>query len=418
MKRRVVVTGIGAVTPLGLTAGETWRAVIEGRSGVKKITLFDTTDCPVQIAAEVKGFDPSNTQIVNPKDIKRMARFIQLAMSAGMEAYADSGLDKHRSQIASERMGVNISVGMGGLPEIENLHKVLLEKGYRRITPFFIPQVIPNLAAGQLSALLNLKGPNLCISTACASSAHGIGESFHSIQRGDTDVMFSGGAEAVISPLGIGGFAAMRALSVRNNEPEKASRPFDIDRDGFVMGEGAAVLVLEEFEHAAKRGAIIYAELLGYGLSADAYHITLPAPGGEGGVRSMAMALKKAGLQHEQIGYINAHGTSTPAGDTEELQAIAKLFYNSKKHLHVSATKSITGHLLGAAGAVEAMFTLLAVKEGKIPPTINLDHPDPKCAELELDLTPHKFVQKKVDYALSNSFGFGGTNASLVFGRV
>ncbi len=429
-KRRVVVTGLGAVTPLGLTARETWTHALEGKPGVGRITNFDTTDCPVTIAAEVKGFDYTRpmgpfyphargaekgealTQAANSKDARRVA------LVAGLEAYGDSGLDAYRTQVAPERMGINIGVGMGGLPEIEAVHDEFLAKGYRRVTPFFIPQVIPNMASGQLSILLNLKGPNLCNVTACSSSAHALGESFRQIQRGEADVMITGGAEAVICKLGIAGFAAMRALSTRNDAPEKASRPFDQGRDGFVMGEGAAILVLEEYEFAKKRGAKIYGEVLGYGLSGDAYHMTSPSPEGEGGGRAMAMALADAGINPDRVGYVNAHGTSTPAGDAEEARAIRRLFPNGPKHLHVSSTKSMTGHLLGAAGGLEAMFSLLAIRDGRIPPTINLDSLDPACAELGLDFTANRAAEKRFDYALSNSFGFGGTNASLLFGRV
>ncbi|MBY0470676.1 beta-ketoacyl-ACP synthase II [bacterium] len=429
--RRVVVTGIGAITPLGLNAQDTWRNAIAGKSGVGKITCFDYGDCSVQIAAEVRGYDPTQpvgpfkpsadsvvTQGFSQKDLRRGGRFAHLAVGASIEAYADSGLDAHRSKIRPERIGVNIGVGMGGLPEIVDVYNDFLAKGYRRITPFFIPQVIPNIAAGLVSILLDLKGPNLCNVTACSSSAHSVGESFDAIRRGDADVMFAGGAEAVIGQLGIGGFASMKALSTRNDAPEQASRPFDKDRDGFVMGEGAATLILEEFEHAKARGAKIYGEVCGYGLSGDAYHMTSPSPEGEGGRRSMEMALKSAGLNPEQIGYINAHGTSTPAGDVEEARAVAKLFPQGPKHLHVSSTKSMTGHLLGAAGAIEAMFSLLAVKHGIIPPTINLDNLDPGCAELRLDFTAKNAVEKRFNYALSNSFGFGGTNASVIVGRI
>lgn len=430
-KRRVVVTGMGAVSPLGLSAKENWRNALEGRSGVAQISLFDLKDCPVTLAAEVKGFDPSApigpfhptastsiTQTASSKEARRVGRFTLFGIAAGLEAYGDSGLDAVRSQFSPERIGINIGAGMGGLPEIESVHDDFLEKGYRRVTPFFIPQVIANMASGQLSILLNLQGPNTCNVTACASSAHSIGESFRQIQRGDADIMITGGAEAVISKLGIAGFAAMKALSTRNETPEKASRPFDVDRDGFVMGEGAAVLVLEEFEFAKKRGAKIYGEILGYGLSGDAFHMTLPSPDGAGGYRAMSMAIQDANLNVEQISYINAHATSTPAGDVEEARAIEKLFANSKENLHISSTKSMTGHILGAAGALEALFSILAIREGRIPPTINLDELDSACAELNLNFTPLSCVEKRFKYSLSNSFGFGGTNASLVFGGI
>jgi 3-oxoacyl-[acyl-carrier-protein] synthase II len=432
-RRRVVVTGIGAVTPLGLSALETWNAAIEGKSGVSKITLFDTTDCPVQFAAEVKGFDVTRpifplkprpeldelvTQAASSKDARRYGRFAQFALSASLEAYGDSGLEAIRNTLDPERIGVNISAGMGGLPEIEAVHNDFLAKGYKRITPFFILQSIINIPAGQLSILLNLKGPNIANVSACTSSAHALGESARMIERGDADIMIAGGAEATISQLGIGGFAAMKALSTRNDAPEAASRPFDTGRDGFVMGEGAATLVLEEYEHAKKRGAKIYAELVGYGLSGDAYHLTSPAEGGEGGYRAMKKALADAGISKESIGYVNAHGTSTPAGDVEEARAVRRLFENAPKHLQVSSTKSMTGHLLGAAGALEALFSILAVKEGIIPPTRNLESLDPGCKELGLDFTANTAVRKQLTHALSNSFGFGGTNASLIFGKV
>lgn len=430
-KRRVVVTGIGAITPLGLTVTENWKNALAGKSGIGKTTLFDTLDCPVQISGEVKGFDVSKpvgpfhpsshlqiTQAANSKEARRVGRFVHFALAAGLDAYGDSGLDAVRSQVAPERMGVNIGVGMGGLPEIEAVHNEFLAKGYKRVTPFFIPQVIPNLASGQLSILLNLQGPNLCNVTACSSSAHSIGESYLQIQRGEVDVMVAGGAEAVICKLGIAGFAAMKALSTQNDSPEKASRPFDTQRDGFVMGEGSAVLILEEYEFAKKRGARIYGEIKGYGLTGDAYHMTTPSPEGEGGRRAMALALKNAELNPEQIGYVNAHSTSTPAGDIEEARAIARLFPHAPQHLSVSSTKSMTGHLLGAAGALEGIFSLLAIRESRIPPTLNLDTLDPECASLGLDFTPHVTREKRLDYSLSNSFGFGGTNATLIFGRI
>jgi 3-oxoacyl-[acyl-carrier-protein] synthase II len=433
-KRRVVVTGIGAVTPLGLSARETWSNALEGRSGVAPITLFDAKECPVTFAAEVKNFDvtrpvgpfrpnPSDaahvvSQGANAKDARRVGRFCNLGISAGLEAYGDSGLEAIRSQLDPTRFGVNVGVGMGGLGEIQATHNDFLGKGYKRISPFFILQSIPNMPSGQLSILLHAQGPNLCNVSACSSSAHSIGEAYKQIQRGDADVMLAGGAEAVICELGVGGFAAMRALSTRNDAPQKASRPFDKDRDGFVMGEGSAALILEEYEFAKKRGARIYGEIKGYGLSGDAYHLTSPAPEQEGGRRAMAMALKDAGVPTDDVGYINAHGTSTPAGDVEESRAVAQLFPNGRKHLHISSTKSMTGHLLGAAGALEAMFTTLAVYEGRIPPTINLENLDPGCAELGLDFTANHAVDKKVQYALSNSFGFGGTNASIVIGKI
>ncbi|MEK6706006.1 MAG: beta-ketoacyl-ACP synthase II [Bdellovibrionota bacterium] len=433
-KRRVVITGIGAVSPLGLTAAETWKNCVGGRSGVDFITHFDVSECPVKIAAEVKSFDVTSkagpfrpyqddqktevTQAANSKEAKRVGRFVHLALGAALEAYGDSGLDTIRHIVPPSRIGTNIGVGMGGLPEIEEVHNDFLAKGFRRITPFFIPQVIPNMASGQLSILLNLQGPNLCNITACASSTHAIGESFKLIQRGSADIMIAGGAEAVICKLGVGGFASMKALSARNEDPQKASRPFDADRDGFVMGEGSAIIILEDYEFAKKRGARIYGEILGYGLSGDAYHMTAPSPDGEGGYRAMAMALQDAQLDPEKIGYINAHGTSTPVGDVEEAKAIARLFSANTRDLNISSTKSMTGHLLGAAGAIEAMFSALSIQNSIIPPTINLHNLDPACKELGLDFTANAAINKKINYAMSNSFGFGGTNATLVLGKV
>ncbi len=422
---------MGAVTPLGNTLGESWRGVVEGRSGAGRITLFDIADCSTQIACEAKGFDVARavgpfhpapgatlTQACNSKEARRIGRYAHLGLAAGIEAYGDSGLDSYRDRILPERMGVNIGVGMGGLGEIEEVHKEFLAKGYRRITPFFITQTITNMVSGELSIRLNLQGPNLCNVTACTSSAHAMGESFRQIQRGDVDVMLAGGSEATICPLGIGGFAAMRALSTRNDDPTAASRPFDSGRDGFVMGEGGAAMILEEYEHAKRRGARIYGEILGYGLTGDAYHITTPAPEGEGGRRAMTMALRDSHLNPEEINYVNAHGTSTPAGDAEEARAVAKVFPNGADHLQVSSTKSMTGHLLGAAGAIEGIFCLLSIRDGVIPPTINLQNLDPACAETGLNFTANVAARRKVDYALSNSFGFGGTNASLIFGRI
>ncbi len=432
-KNRVVVTGIGIVSPVGLTRESSWNAVIEGKSGISKITHFDASECAAQIAGEVKGFDPTApfatplfprgkngapvTQAVTAKDMKKMDRFIHLALAAGAEAYQDSGLDSVRDQISPTEIGINIGVGMGGLPGIEETHKTYLEKGFKRISPFFIPQVIPNLAAGHLSILLNTQNTSYCAVSACASSAHAIGESFRTIQRGEATVMVAGGSEAVVCVLGIGGFAAMRALSTRNDDPEGASRPFDTGRDGFIMGEGSAVLILEEFEFAKKRGAKIYGEITGYGAASDAFHITQPLDDGDGGFRAMKNALDESGMNPADVDYVNAHGTSTPLGDIQEVNAVARLLKGAK-NLHVSSTKSMTGHLLGAAGAIESAFSLLAIRDSIVPPTINLKDLDPKIAGFGINLTPNKAEKKPIKAALSNSFGFGGTNVSLLFQAV
>ncbi len=409
-RRRVVVTGLGLVTPLGIGVQETWEALLQGRSGVGKITLFDASTYPVQIAAEVKNFDPS--LYIDQKEIKKMDRFIQFAIAATEEAVKDSGLKITPEN--AERVGVIIGSGMGGLPMIEYYHKVLLEKGHRRVSPFFIPMTIINLAAGQVSIRYGAKGPNSSPCTACATGAHSIGDAFRIIQLDQADAMIAGGTEAVITPLGIAGFTAMKALSTRNEEPERASRPFDIDRDGFVMGEGAGIVILEELSHALKRGARIYAEIVGYGMSGDAYHITSPAPEGEGAARCMNAALKDAGIRPEEVDYINAHGTSTKYGDELETMAIKKVFGEQAYKLAVSSTKSMTGHLLGAAGGVEAVITVLSIYNSIVPPTVNLEKPDPAC---DLDYVPNKARRMEVNYAISNSFGFGGTNACLVFKR-
>jgi 3-oxoacyl-[acyl-carrier-protein] synthase II len=432
-KNRVVVTGIGIVSPVGLTRETSWKAITEGKSGIGKITRFDASECSAQIAGEVRDFDPSKpldtpiyprgkdqpptTHAATVKDAKRMDRFIHLALTAGVEAYQDSGLDQARDKIAATEIGMNIGVGMGGLPGIEETYDTYREKGFKRISPFFIPQVIPNLAAGQLSILLNTQGTNLCAVSACASSAHSIGDSFRTIQRGEATAMIAGGAEAVVCALGIGGFAAMRALSTRNDDPSGASRPFDIERDGFIMGEGAAVLVLEEMEFAKKRGAKIYGELAGYGATSDAFHITQPLEDGDGGFRAMTAAIKESGLKTSEINYVNAHGTSTPLGDIQEALAVSRLLHDAKD-LHVSSTKSMTGHLLGAAGALESAFCLLAIRDSIVPPTINLKNLDPKCAETGLSFTANVAVKKPIHAAISNSFGFGGTNVSLLFKRL
>lgn len=407
-RRRVVVTGLGLVTPLGIGVSETWDALIKGKSGIGRITQFDASTYPVQIAAEVKNFDPS--QYIEQKEIKKMDRFIHFAIAASDMAIKDSGLKITPEN--AERVGVIIGSGMGGLPMIEHYHQVLLEKGHRRISPFFIPMIIINLAAGQVSIKYGAKGPNSSPCTACATGSHSIGDAFKIIQRGDADVMIAGGTEAVITPMGIAGFTAMKALSTRNDEPEKASRPFDAQRDGFVMGEGAGIIILEELEDAIKRGAKIYAEIIGYGMSGDAYHITSPAPEGEGAARCMEAALKDAGIKPEDVQYINAHGTSTKYGDELETMAIKKVFGKHAYSLAVSSTKSMTGHLLGAAGGVEAVITILSIYHNIVPPTINLENPDPAC---DLDYVPNVARRMEVNCAISNSFGFGGTNASLVF---
>lgn len=430
--RRVVVTGVGVVSPIGNSPMEAWNNAIEGKSGIGPITLFNAEDAPVKFAGEVKGFDvsqplpeplyprgknePALINPMTPKDSRRVGRFSHFAMAAGLQAYKDAGLDSIRDQLDATSIGINIGVGMGGLPEIEQVHGEFMETGYKRITPFFITQSIPNLAAGMLSIALNIKGPNLCVTTACASSAHSIGESFNAIRRGDVDLMIAGGSESVICKLGIGGFAALRALSTRNDAPQAASRPYDKDRDGFVMGEGSTIMILEEYEHAKRRGAKIYGEIVGYGLSGDAYHVTALPEGGEGGARAMKMALKSAGLAPEQIDYVNAHATSTPVGDVGEAQGIRAAF--TKKDLLVSSTKSMTGHLLGAAGAMEGFFTMMAIEKGIVPATINLDNLDPKCAETGLNFVANHAVKAPLQYAASNSFGFGGTNACLIFGKV
>ncbi len=432
-RRRVAITGLGAVTPCGNSAAETWAALIAGRSGIGRITRFDASGCTAQIAGEVKNFDPTRalatplhprgpggdplTQTLSPKDVKKFGRFTHLGAAAAVEAYADSGLDAHRATLNAERMGVNLGVGLGGLPEMEAMHDTWKAGGFRKISPFFIIQIAPNLLAGQVSLLLDFRGPNMSVASACATSGHALGESAAAIARGDVDVMIAGGAESVVTPLAIGAFAQMRALSTRNDAPEKASRPYDKDRDGFVLAEGAVVFVLEEMEHAQKRGARIYAELRGYGATADAFHLSSLAPGAEGSARSMSAAVKRAELKPSEIDYVSAHATSTPGGDGEEAAAIATVFAENKSALHVSGVKSMTGHLLGGAGAMGALAATLAVHHGIIPPTINLDNIDPACAELGLNFTPNTAVRKNVRAALANSFGFGGTNASIVVAR-
>ena len=408
--KRVVITGMGLVTPIGIGVDETWSAALNGKSGIGPITQFDASLFPVRIAGEIKGFDAAN--YIEAKEIKKMDRFIHLAVAAATMAVDDSGFRITGEN--AERVGVAIGSGMGGLPAIEHYHKAYLEKGYRRISPFFIPMLIINLAAGNVSIKFGAKGPNSSVVTACATGSHSIGDAFKIIQRGDADAMIAGGTESVVTALGVGGFAVMKALSTRNDEPERASRPFDIDRDGFVMGEGAGIVFLESLDSALSRKAKIYAEVAGYGMSSDAYHITTPAPGGEGAARCMKAALKDAGLVPEKIDYINAHGTSTKYGDELESIAIKAIFGEHAYKLCVSSTKSMMGHLLGAAGGVEAILSVLSIYHGKVLPTINLDNPDPEC---DLDYVPKTAKQVDVKYALSNSFGFGGTNACLIFGK-
>jgi 3-oxoacyl-[acyl-carrier-protein] synthase II len=407
-KRRVVVTGLGLVTPLGIGVEKSWEGLVQGKSGIRRITHFDSSAFATQIAGEVEGFNAED--YIEPKEIKKMDRFIHFGIAAAAIAMDDAQLKVDESNAA--RLGVYVGSGMGGLPAIEHYHKVMLEKGPRRITPFFIPMLIINLAAGQISIRFGAKGPNVAPATACATGSHAIGDAFKVIQRGDADAMIAGGTESCITAMGIGGFNAMKALSTRNDEPEKASRPFDRDRDGFVMGEGAGILVMEELGHARERGAKIYAELAGYGLTADAYHITSPAPEGEGAARCMTMALHDAGVEPSMVDYINAHGTSTKYGDELETAAIKSVFKEHAHKLAVSSTKSMTGHLLGAAGGVEAVICCLSMHNSIMPPTINLDNPDAGC---DLDFVAHTARPKEVRYALSNSFGFGGTNACLLF---
>ena len=408
--RRVVVTGIGLITPLGTGTQESWSALLAGRSGVGPITQFDTTDHPVTIAGEVSDFEPLD--FVGRKDAKKMDRFIQFSVAAAQLAARDAGMTVPVEN--PDRVGVLIGVGLCGLQTIEAAGEVLRTKGPRRLSPFMLPRLISNLAPGQVSIRLGARGPNFGVVSACATGAHSVGEAMRKIERGDADVIFAGGSEATITPLGVAGFAAMKALSKRNDDPVRASRPFDVDRDGFVVAEGAGILVLESLDHALDRGARIYAELVGYGQSSDAHHITQPEPGGLGAIRSMKNALADAGLEPDAIEYINAHGTSTSAGDVAETKAIREVFGAHADTLCVSSTKSMTGHMLGAAGAVEAAFCALAIHHGHIPPTTNLDSPDPACT---LDYVPHQARACAVDVALSNSFGFGGTNASLIFRR-
>ncbi|HME36008.1 MAG TPA: beta-ketoacyl-ACP synthase II [Candidatus Sulfotelmatobacter sp.] len=409
MTRRVVVTGLGLICGVGNSTDEVWKSLLAGKSGVGRITSFDPAAFACQIAAEVKNFDPLN--YIEKKEVKKMGRFIHVAIAAADEALKMSGLKITPEN--DERVGVHIGSGIGGFDIIEREHLALMEGGPRKISPFFIPAAIVNLAAGQVSMRHGAKGPNEATATACTTSAHSIGDSYRIIQHNDADVMIAGGAEAAITPMGVGGFAAMRALSTRNDAPEKASRPWDRDRDGFVMGEGAGIMILEELEFARTRGAPILAEVAGYGMSGDAYHMTQPAPEHEGGFRVMRNAVRDAGVTPDVVGYVNAHGTSTPIGDTLEAHAIRNFFGDRK--IAVSSTKSMTGHLLGGAGGLEAGITVLALRDQILPPTINLDNPDPDT--VGMDLVPNHARKAELEYAMSNSFGFGGTNGALLFRR-
>jgi 3-oxoacyl-[acyl-carrier-protein] synthase II len=410
-KRRVVVTGLGSVTAVGLTVKESWQNILAGKSGVAPITIFDASDFSVRFGANVKNFDVES--VMSRKDAKKMDTFIHYGIAAAKEAIEDSGLEVTDEN--AERIGVAIGSGIGGLPGIESGYDAYLIGGPRKISPFFVPSNIINMISGNLSIMYGMKGPNTAIVTACSSGTHNISSAGRMIQYGDADVMIAGGAEMATSKTGLGGFAAARALSTRNDDPEAASRPWDKDRDGFVLGDGAGVVVLEEYEHAVARGATIYAELVGSGMSSDAYHMTMPSKGGEGAARCMTSAMKDAGLNTDQIDYINAHGTSTPAGDIAETQAIKLALGNNAASTAVSSTKSMIGHLLGAAGGVEAVFSVLAIRDQIAPPTINLDNPDPEC---DLDYVPNTAREMKIDVAMSNSFGFGGTNGTVIFKKL
>ncbi len=408
MRRRVVVTGVGLVIPAGIGVKTAWENVCQGKSGIGLLTRFDTNGFETKIAGEVKNFNPE--LYIDKKEIKKMDLFIHFAIAATREALEDAQLSITPEN--SEQIGVIVGTGLGGLPSIEKYHKVLLERGPSRITPFFIPMLIANLASGQIAIQFGPKGPNTCVVTACATGAHCIGDAFRAIVYGDAEAMIAGGTEANITPLTVGGFNAMKALSTRNDEPEKACRPFEKNRDGFVVAEGSGILILEELQFALRRKARIYAELIGYGYTGDAYHITAPSPDGDGAVRCMRMAIKDAGLRPEEVDHINAHGTSTPLNDLTETLAIKTVFGDYAKKVPISATKSMTGHLLGAAGSTEAIFTILSIRDGVMPPTLNYDEPDPQC---DLDYVPNVARRKPLKVAMSNAFGFGGTNATLIF---
>jgi 3-oxoacyl-[acyl-carrier-protein] synthase II len=411
-KRRVVITGLGILSPIGIGVEQNWQSIVAGRGGIGRITHFDASAFSCTIAGEVKNFDPIAFGM-SEKEARRMDRFIQLGMAAAIEAFKDSGIVVNEQN--AERIGVHIGSGIGGVGTIEETTRTLAEKGPRRVSPFFVPMSIINMISGNFSIMQGLKGPNLAMVTACTTATHAIGDAGRIIEYGDADVMIAGGAEAAITPSSVAGFGNAKALSTRNDSPETASRPWDKERDGFVLGEGAGVVVLEEYEHAKKRGAKIYAELAGFGMSADAHHMTSPPDDGSGAARCMRAALKNAGLTPEQVQYVNAHGTSTPLGDRAETFAVKAAFGDYAKKLAVSSTKSMTGHLLGAAGGVEAIYTALAVHHDIIPPTINLTTPDPEC---DLDYVPNTARQSKIDVAISNSFGFGGTNGTLVIRRL
>lgn len=410
MRRRVVVTGMGLVIPTGIGVQTAWKNICEGKSGIGPLTRFDTNGFETKIAAEVKGFNPE--LYIDKKEVKKMDLFIHYAIAATQEALKDAQLAITPEN--SEQIGVIVGTGLGGLPSLEKYHTILLQKGPGRISPFFIPMLIANLAAGQIAIQFGPRGPNTCVVTACATGAHCIGEAFRAIVYGDAEAMITGGTEANITPLTIGGFNSMKALSTRNDEPEKACRPFEKNRDGFVVAEGAGIIILEELQFALRRNAKIYGELAGYGYTGDAYHITAPSPDGDGAVRCMRMAIKDAGLKSEDVDYINAHGTSTQLNDLTETIAIKTVFGDHAKEIPISATKSMTGHLLGAAGSTEAIFTILALRDGIMPPTINYDEPDPQC---DLDYVPNVARRQPLNIAMSNAFGFGGTNATLIFKR-
>lgn len=411
--RRVVITGVGLLSPVGLNARESWNNILDGKSGAGLISRFDTEGWPVKIAAEVKGFDP--LQFMDNREARRIDTFIQYALATAEEAITDADLQINESN--ATKVGVFIGAGIGGLPIIEETHRKMMEapqNGWKKVSPFFIPSLIANMASGKVSIKYGAKGPNSCVSTACSTGCHAIGDSFKIIQRGDADVMIAGGAESVITPLAIAGFAAAKAISSRNDEPEKASRPFDAERDGFLMGEGCGLVVLEELESARKRGARIYAEICGYGQSGDAFHITAPSEDGDGPMRVMLNALNDAGVAREEVDYVNAHGTSTPAGDIAECLAMKRVFGEHVNKIAINSTKSIIGHLLGAAGGAEAVVTALSVYHQKVHPTINQETPDPKC---DLDFVPNKARDMEINYAITNSFGFGGTNGAILFKR-